>query len=58
MNSEGCRKKVKILLCLLNMTKDCGLLVNMFGSGECLKHTVAGPQLHIDYTPETVSVGR
>jgi hypothetical protein len=40
------------------MTKDCGLPVNMFGSGECLKHLVAGPQLHIDYKPETLSVER
>jgi len=25
-----------------DMTKDCGLLVNILGGGECLKHLVGG----------------
>ena len=39
-----------------NMTKDCDLLVKIFGSGEYLKHLTNGQQLHIDYKPGTTSV--
>jgi hypothetical protein len=35
------------------MTKDCGLLVKVLVSAECLKHLVRGQQLHIDHKPET-----
>jgi hypothetical protein len=38
------------------MTKYCGLLVNILGDVECLKHPVGGQQLHIDHRPETTSV--
>jgi len=41
---------------LNNITKDCGLLVKILGSGECLKHLVVGQQLHIDYKHETTLV--
>jgi hypothetical protein len=58
MNSEGCGKELKNSVELDKMTKDFGLLVNIFGGGECLKHLVGGQQLHIDYKPETLSVER
>jgi hypothetical protein len=38
------------------MTNYCGLLVNILGDGECLKHLVVGEELHIDYKHETTSV--
>jgi len=38
------------------MTNYCGLLVNILGNGECLKHLVDGQKLHIDYRPEITSV--
>jgi hypothetical protein len=41
-----------------NVTRDCGLLVKVVGNGECLKHLVVGQQLHIDYKPQTTSVGK
>jgi hypothetical protein len=40
---------------LTNMTKGCGLMLKILGSGECLKHLVVGQQLHIDYKHVTTS---
>jgi hypothetical protein len=38
------------------MKNYCGLLVNILGDVECLKHLVGGQQLHIDHRPDTTLV--
>ena len=60
MNIEFQRMWEEGVICIVSvelddMTKDCGLLVIILGSGECLKHLVVGQQLHIDYGPITTS---
>ena len=61
MNNEFQRMWEEAIICVVsvdldNMTKDCGLLVKIFGNRERLKHLVVGQQLHIDNKPETTSV--
>jgi len=59
MSSKGCGKKQKnsvISAELDNLTKDCGLLVQILGDCECLKHLVVGQQLHIDCKPQATAV--
>jgi len=61
VNNEFQRMWEEAIFCIVSverddMTKDCGLLVNILGGGVCLKHLVGGRQLHIDYKPETATV--